>query len=186
MCSRTSTDMACHLNANDTTTNLSVPSPPSYDASQLHSFPFPRPNFQFLGTMSLFYARITTTLLALLGLSAALPQPMTISTAAQQPATQLCGTDDSIVLTDTPWIIYNMFYNSAQTSGTQCTNYDHISTDTDGTQHIVWSSVTNIDYVGSTYVRLPAAAPTPPPPKSPTHADASPVPTSPKPTPSSA
>ncbi|KAJ4355955.1 uncharacterized protein N0V89_003980 [Didymosphaeria variabile] len=80
----------------------------------------------------------------------ALPQPMVISDSTKQKATQLCGTDDSIVLTDTPWIIYNMFYNAAQSKGTQCTNYDHVSTSLSGGKEIVWSAVTNIDYVSST------------------------------------
>jgi hypothetical protein len=78
------------------------------------------------------------------------PQPMVISDSTKQAATQLCGKDDSIVLTDTPWIIYNMFYNQAQAVGTQCTNYDHVETASEGNQNIIWSSVTDIEYIEST------------------------------------
>jgi hypothetical protein len=77
---------------------------------------------------------------------------MVISTSTAQGATQLCGATDSIVLTDTPWIVDNLFYNAAQSKGTQCTNYDSITTGTDGNKNIIWSSVTNIEYVESTYV----------------------------------
>lgn len=78
------------------------------------------------------------------------PQPMVISDTTKQSATQLCEKDDSIVLTDTPWVIYNMFYNQAQAVGTQCTNYDHVETGADGNKNIIWSSVTDIEYIQNT------------------------------------
>ncbi|KAJ4321389.1 hypothetical protein N0V94_002926 [Neodidymelliopsis sp. IMI 364377] len=78
------------------------------------------------------------------------PQPMVISDTTKQKATSLCGVSDSVVLTDTPWIVFNMMYNQALTVGTQCTNYDHVSTGSNGNKQISWSAVSNIDYVKST------------------------------------
>ncbi|KAF2132679.1 glycoside hydrolase family 12 protein [Dothidotthia symphoricarpi CBS 119687] len=78
------------------------------------------------------------------------PQAVTLGTSATQKPTQLCGKASNVALTDTPWIVYNMFYNQAQTVGTQCTNYDHVSTGSDGNKKITWSSVTNIEYVKAT------------------------------------
>ncbi|KAF2689523.1 glycoside hydrolase family 12 protein, partial [Lentithecium fluviatile CBS 122367] len=73
----------------------------------------------------------------------------TITTSTAQASTQLCSADQSIVFTDTPWIIYNMWYNKALTVGTQCTNYQDVVTE-NSQQKIIWSSVTNIDLVSST------------------------------------
>lgn len=78
------------------------------------------------------------------------PQPMIISDTIKQKATSLCGVSESVVLTDTPWIVFNMMYNQALTVGTQCTNYDHVTTDMSGDKQITWSAVSNIDYVQST------------------------------------
>jgi xyloglucan-specific endo-beta-1,4-glucanase len=78
------------------------------------------------------------------------PQPMVISDTTKQKATSLCGASDSVVLTDTPWIVFNMMYNQALTIGTQCTNYGHVATGSDGNKKITWSAVSNIDYVKST------------------------------------
>jgi xyloglucan-specific endo-beta-1,4-glucanase len=82
------------------------------------------------------------------------PQPMVISDTTKQKATSLCGVSDSVVLTDTPWIVFNMMYNQALTVGTQCTNYDHVATGSNDNKQITWSAVSNIDYVQSTYVKL--------------------------------
>lgn len=78
------------------------------------------------------------------------PQPMVITDTTKQKATSLCGVSDSIVLTDTPWIVFNMMYNQALTVGTQCTNYKNVATGSDDSQMINWSAVSNIDYVKST------------------------------------
>jgi hypothetical protein len=43
-----------------------------------------------------------------------------------------------------------MLYNAAQMVGTQCTNYDGVTTSDNGTKEVLWSSVANIDYVEST------------------------------------
>lgn len=98
---------------------------------------------------------LTKTLLSL-ALAAPLlalpaPQPgMVISNTGKQKATSLCGVSDSVVLTDTPWIVFNMMYNQALTVGKQCINYDSVSTGTDGTKKIKWSAVSTIDYVKKT------------------------------------
>ncbi|KAI5207382.1 endoglucanase-1 precursor [Aureobasidium subglaciale] len=73
-----------------------------------------------------------------------------INTSAKQAAIDLCGTADNVVLYDTPWIVYNMFYGAAGSVGTQCTRYDHVETPTTGNKKIVWSSETNIEYVKAT------------------------------------
>lgn len=73
-----------------------------------------------------------------------------ISTSAKQAAIDLCGTSDNLVLYDTPWIVYNMFYDAAGSVGTQCTRYDHVETPATGDKKIVWSSETNIEYVKAT------------------------------------
>ncbi|KZM26830.1 Xyloglucan-specific endo-beta-1,4-glucanase [Ascochyta rabiei] len=78
------------------------------------------------------------------------PLPMVISDTTKQKATSLCGVSDSVVLTDTPWIVFNMMYNQALTKGTQCTNYDHVATGSNGNKQITWSAVSTIDYVQST------------------------------------
>lgn len=94
---------------------------------------------------------LTKTLfsLALVAPTLALPA-MVISDTTKQKATSLCGVSDSVVLTDTPWIVFNMMYNQALTVGTQCTNYDRVATGSDGNKKITWSAVSNIDYVKAT------------------------------------
>lgn len=97
-------------------------------------------------TKILFSLALAAPLLALPA-----PQPgMVISDTTKQKATSLCGVSDSVVLTDTPWIVFNMMYNQALTVGTQCTNYDHVSTAADSNKKISWSAVSNIDYVKAT------------------------------------
>ncbi|CAI7618535.1 unnamed protein product [Penicillium bialowiezense] len=66
-----------------------------------------------------------------------------------QASTNLCGDYDNLILSNTPWIVYNMLYNAAQIVGTQCTNYEG-TTSVNGTNEVLWSSVTDIDYVEST------------------------------------
>lgn len=68
---------------------------------------------------------------------------------AVQAATDLCGTSDYLVLDSTPWIVFNMLYNAAETVGTQCTGYKSTST-SDAVQKLAWSSTTDIEYVEST------------------------------------
>lgn len=70
--------------------------------------------------------------------------------APTQASTNLCGDSDYIILNNTPWIVYNMFYNAAQSVGTQCTYYGSQTTSTAGTKEVIWSSATNIEYVEST------------------------------------
>ena len=67
-------------------------------------------------------------------------------------SSNLCGDTSNQVLSGTPWIVYNMFYNSAQAQGTQCTKYDSQTTSNDGAKQVVWTSETKIEYVESTYV----------------------------------
>ncbi|CAG8067331.1 unnamed protein product [Penicillium nalgiovense] len=67
-----------------------------------------------------------------------------------QSSTDLCGDSANLILPNTPWIVYNMLYNAARMVDTQCTNYDEVTTSENGAKEILWSSVTNIDYVEST------------------------------------
>jgi xyloglucan-specific endo-beta-1,4-glucanase len=85
-------------------------------------------------------------------LAAPSPQGVTISNSATQKSITMCGSAQNIVLTDTPWIVYNMFYNQAQTKGSMCTAYSSVSTGSDGNKKIKWSAVTDIVYVKATYV----------------------------------
>jgi xyloglucan-specific endo-beta-1,4-glucanase len=67
-----------------------------------------------------------------------------------QASVDLCGDYDYIILQNSPWIVYNMLYNAAQMVGTQCTYYDQMTMSSTGSQEVVWSSETDIDYVAST------------------------------------
>ncbi|RHZ61808.1 uncharacterized protein CDV56_106939 [Aspergillus thermomutatus] len=87
--------------------------------------------------------------LAALSLSHAAFALHDLSTRAQSP-TNLCGDYDYMILANSPWIVYNMLYNAAQMVGTQCTTYEGVTTSDSGTKEVLWSSVTNIDYVEST------------------------------------
>ncbi|CAO2652672.1 Nn.00g009550.m01.CDS01 [Neocucurbitaria sp. VM-36] len=88
--------------------------------------------------------------LVALAFAAPAPQGITISDSVTQKPITMCGTAQNVVLTDTPWIVYNMFYNQAQTKGSMCTGYDSVSTGSDGNKKIKWSAVTDIDYVKAT------------------------------------
>lgn len=81
--------------------------------------------------------------------ASAIPALNDLSSRAKSSA-DLCGDYDNLILPNTPWIVYNMLYNAAQMIGTQCTNYDAVTTSDNGTKEVLWSSVTNIDYVEST------------------------------------
>ena len=72
--------------------------------------------------------------------------------SALQSPIDLCGDYDYIILQDSPWIVYNMLYNADVTVGTQCTYYDHMTTSSSGVAEVVWDSITNIEFVESTYV----------------------------------
>ncbi|PYH68533.1 concanavalin A-like lectin/glucanase [Aspergillus vadensis CBS 113365] len=91
----------------------------------------------------------STTLLPLLA-SSALALPALTTRAQTQASTSLCGDYDYIILQDSPWIVYNMLYNADEIVGTQCTDYGEMTTSTNGTKEVVWSSVTDIEYVEST------------------------------------
>ncbi|KKY29266.1 putative iron-sulfur cluster-binding rieske family domain protein [Phaeomoniella chlamydospora] len=94
---------------------------------------------------------LSSALLAVLALApTTFSLPALLSRATTYPASTHCGDYDYVNLIGYPWIVYNMLYNSASTVGTQCTNYDSITTLSSGNQAVVWSSVTSIDYVEST------------------------------------
>lgn len=96
-------------------------------------------------TNTLFYLALVAPILA-----APAPQGITLSDSVKQKPIQMCGKAQNVVLTDTPWIVYNMFYNQAQTKGSMCTGYNSVSTGADGNKKIKWSAVTDIDYVKAT------------------------------------
>lgn len=74
----------------------------------------------------------------------------TVQAATVQAASSHCGNTDYVILSNTPWIVYNMLYNVAVTVGTQCTNYESWTTNVAGAKEVTWSSVTDIEYVQST------------------------------------
>ena len=85
-------------------------------------------------------------LAALLCTVIALPQPQAPNTGGNtQTATDLCGDNQNIILTGTPWLVANSMYGSGSMEGTSCTHYDHI----EGSQ-VVWSNTVNIQNVDST------------------------------------
>ncbi|OJJ42617.1 hypothetical protein ASPZODRAFT_76599 [Penicilliopsis zonata CBS 506.65] len=86
-------------------------------------------------------------ILALAAVSTALALPLQ---RRAQASTDLCGDYDYIILSDTPWIVYNMLYNADETVGTQCTYYDSQTTAASGTREVIWSSITEITYEEST------------------------------------
>ncbi|QSZ32436.1 hypothetical protein DSL72_002010 [Monilinia vaccinii-corymbosi] len=77
----------------------------------------------------------------------ALPQ---LNTRATQASKDLCGDRESIILENSPWIVFNMLYNKKYMQGSQCTYYDQIVTGSDGTKEVKWNSETDITYVKST------------------------------------
>jgi hypothetical protein len=93
---------------------------------------------------------LTALTFTLVSTTLALPQfSPAAATTTTQASTDLCGDSDYIILDNTPWIVYNMLYNAAETVGTQCTYFDKTTTSGD-TQEVVWSSETNIEYVEAT------------------------------------
>lgn len=72
------------------------------------------------------------------------------STSTALAASDHCGDEDYVILSGTPWIVYNMLYNADVTVGTQCTNFHSVETPTNGNPEVAWSSVTEIEYVEST------------------------------------
>lgn len=80
------------------------------------------------------------------------PQGIVISDSIQQKPITICGAAQNVVLTDTPWIVYNMFYNQAQTKGSMCTGYNSVTTGSHGNKQIHWSAITTIEYIRNTYV----------------------------------
>ncbi|EKG13159.1 Glycoside hydrolase family 12 [Macrophomina phaseolina MS6] len=102
--------------------------------------------------MPSFKSSSMQAMLALAASATALPtfSSMQKRQASQSPA-NLCGMpDDSLILSGTPWIVYNMMYNSAQIEGTACTGYVGTTTDANGNQAVKWNSTWNIEYVQST------------------------------------
>lgn len=117
-----------------------------------HSF-FSRLGFSRVAflTYTFFFINMVHLSRALAALSfsaSALALPALSSRA--QAASEHCGDYDYVILQDTPWIVYNMLYNANQIVGTQCTNYDQVTTSNSGTKEVIWSSVTDIEYVEST------------------------------------
>lgn len=104
--------------------------------------------------MSSFFAKVLTigalVAPAFADLNSMIKKSQIIGTSSKQAATDLCGTSDNLVLSDTHWIVYNMFYGAAGSVGTQCTRYDHVENSATGNKKIVWSSETSIEYVKAT------------------------------------
>ena len=93
-------------------------------------------------------------LVALLSSAAARPQALfpnsSANSANTQPSTNLCGDNQNVILTGTPWLVANSMYGAGSMVGTSCTYYDHIDSSTGGNPQIVWSSTINIQDVDGT------------------------------------
>ncbi|KAF8855027.1 putative endoglucanase-1 precursor, partial [Acephala macrosclerotiorum] len=102
----------------------------------------------------MIYSSQVIRILALLQLaaSAAVARPAfsRTGTSTALAASEHCGDEDYVILSGTPWIVYNMLYNADVTVGTQCTNFQSVETPTTGNPEVVWSSVTHIKDVKST------------------------------------
>ena len=88
-------------------------------------------------------------LVATLSSVAALPQQQQAG-ANTQASTNLCGNNQNIILSGTPWLVANSMYGAGSMDGTSCTYFDHIDTSTGGFPQVVWSSTVNILDVEST------------------------------------
>ena len=93
-------------------------------------------------------------LVALLSSAAARPQAQdpnsSANSANSQPSTNLCGDNQNVILTGTPWLVANSMYGAGSMVGTSCTYYDHIDSSAGGNPQIVWSSTINIQDVDGT------------------------------------
>jgi hypothetical protein len=140
-----------------------ITSSPDFDKYQAHMRHKQPPSHSFflcsvlrsiplVSIAMLSLALLTAALVASSAFAAPAPAGVTLSNSATQKPITMCGTAQNIVLTDTPWIVYNMFYNQGQTKGSMCTAYSSVSTGSDGNKKIKWSAVTDIAYVKATYV----------------------------------
>ncbi|KAL6721376.1 hypothetical protein ACLMJK_000479 [Lecanora helva] len=67
-----------------------------------------------------------------------------------QPSQNMCGNDQKVILTGTPWLVANSMYGAGSMQGTSCTYYDHIEAGAGGNQAVVWSNSVNIQNVQGT------------------------------------
>ena len=88
----------------------------------------------------------------LAAIAAVLPAASSLVSTARTtlPSSSHCDVQDYVIIPDTPWIVYNMLYNSDQMVGTQCTNFGSVNTPATGNPSLIWSSVTDIDYIANT------------------------------------
>ncbi|KAF2138377.1 glycoside hydrolase family 12 protein [Aplosporella prunicola CBS 121167] len=94
----------------------------------------------------------TAAMLALAATGSAMPTFSSLAArAAEQGPANLCGMpNESLILTGTPWIVFNMMYNSGQIVGSACTGYTGTETGKDGNLKVNWNSTWAIDYVKAT------------------------------------
>ncbi|KAL9618978.1 MAG: hypothetical protein Q9160_006372 [Pyrenula sp. 1 TL-2023] len=85
--------------------------------------------------------------LSLLSLSlfSSLVTPLPQSSITRR-ATNHCGNSDSQIIQSTPWIVFNMLYNSKDltSSDSWCTIFDSVTTTASGAQAIKWGSTSTI------------------------------------------
>ena len=94
---------------------------------------------------------VVPALLALAATSNALPTVSSLMNRAATAAKNLCGTpNDSLIISGTPWIVFNMMYNYQQIVGSVCTGFTGLVTGSDGLQKCGWNSTWNIAKVSST------------------------------------
>jgi hypothetical protein len=92
---------------------------------------------------------LSLALVASTAIAAPAPAGPTLSNSGSQKQLKMCGTQQNIVLTDTPWIVYNMWYNQGRTKGSMCTQYNSVS-GSGANQKIKWSAITDIQKVQGT------------------------------------
>ena len=78
--------------------------------------------------------------------SSVLALPALFNRQSSSSPADLCGTpNDSQVVPDTPWIVFNMMYNYQQIKGSVCTGFTGLVMGADGEQKCAWSSTWKMD-----------------------------------------
>ncbi|CAO1597575.1 hypothetical protein XANCAGTX0491_001382 [Xanthoria calcicola] len=86
-------------------------------------------------------------LVALTAYVAAYPQPQSDRKANFHPSTNMCGNDERVILTGTPWLVADSMYGAAQMVGFSCTYFENVES---STPRVVWRSNTAIHNVKET------------------------------------
>ncbi|KAI0203538.1 glycoside hydrolase family 12 protein [Astrocystis sublimbata] len=76
--------------------------------------------------------------------------PVATPMAYKVQPTEQCGNDDRLILPGMPWTVANSMYNADEMVGKQCTNFDGILENTEGTKEVKYTSVTDVKLIDDT------------------------------------